>query len=259
MSGSTEIAGWVSQFPEVVAILLVAGGWILAHFARRGVATAVALINEHSIRWSSRNRPVLSAAFGKALQQIVYWGLVVAFIILALSSLESGPLNGWIDQLWVLTLHVLAALVILAAGHILGSMARSLLTGFSSKKNLAALPRLAYIAIVGISLVMALSHLGLDVTFITQIALILTGVCFAGMALAFALGARTLVANLAAQDELNRYKTGDRLLVENVEGTVIEINRTGLVLSTEKGLARIPAVKFAESVILLIDQDSNDE
>lgn len=259
MSGNNDFAAWMSQFPEVMALVLVAGGWVLAHFARRGVAAALDWINELSARRSSRNRPVLSSAFGKALQQLVYWGIVAASVFLALSGLGSGPLTGWIDQLWGLVVRVLAALAILAASHILGSMARSLLSGFSRKANLAALPRMAYVAIVGVGLVTALSHLGLDVTFITHIVLILIAVCFAGLALAFALGARTLVANLAAQEDLNRYKPGDYLVVEETEGTVIEINRTGLVLSTERGLARIPAAKLSETVVLLINQDSNDE
>jgi hypothetical protein len=159
----------------------------------------------------------------------------------------------------MLASHVLIAVVILAVAHILGSLARSVLSGLSRKAGLSALPRMTYALVLGVGLITALSHLGLDVTFITQMLLIVVGVFFAGLALAFAIGARTLVANLAAQEELSHYKPGDRLVVEHIEGTVIEVNRTGLVLVTEKGTARVPAAKLAETTILSINQDSGDE
>lgn len=259
MSGNNDFAAWLNQFPEVVALMLVAGGWILAYFARRWVSSTVLWVNDRSTRWTTRSRPILSPTFGKALQQIVYWGIVATFIILGLSHVGSGSFAGWIDRLWALISHLLIALAILATGHILGSLARSLLGGLSNRANLAALPRLAYVVIVGVSLIMALSHMGLNVTFITQIVLVVIGVFFAGLALAFSLGARSLVANLAAQDEINRYKPGDRLVIEDVEGTVIELNRTGMVLSTTRGLVRVPASKFAETAVLLVVAETGDE
>jgi hypothetical protein len=239
-------------------MILIAGGWVLAYFARRGVAAVVLRVNTQSVRWGSRARPALSEAFGRALQQIVYWGIVLVFILLGLSHVGGNPLSAPLDRLWMLASHVLIALAILAISHILGSLARGLLNGFSRKTGLIALPRMAYGLIVGVGLVTALSHLGLNVTFITQMVLIVTGVFFAGLAFAFAGGARTLVANLAANEELNRYKPGDQLVVEDIEGTVIEIHRTGMVLTTSRGLVRIPASKFAESAILLVNQGDGD-
>lgn len=259
MSGSSDIAGWLSRYPEIVALILVIGGWILAFIARRWVATAMQWINDRSTRWSNRPRSVLSPAFGKMLQGVVFWGIGAAFIILGLSVVGTGSFAEWIDRLWALTSHLLVALAILAASHIIGSLARNLLGGLSGRANLASLPRVVYGLIVAVGLFMALGHLGLNVTFVTQIVLVFSGVFFAGLALAFALGARTLVANLAAQDEMNRYKPGDRLVIEDIEGTVIELNRTGLVLSTPKGLVRIPAAKFAENAVLLVTPERNDE
>lgn len=259
MSDSKDLTGLLGQYPEIVALALMAGGWILAYFSRRSVGAAIIWINEHSIRWSSRTRPVLSHVFGKALQQITYWGIITVFVILGLSQVGSGALSTWIDRLWALASHVLIAVLILAVAHILGSLARNLLSGLSGKVGLTALPRMAYGLVVGVGLITALSHLGLDVTFITQMLLIVVGIFFAGLALAFAIGARSLVANLAAQEELSHYKPGDRLVVEQIEGTVIEVNRTGLVLVTEQGTARVPASKLAETTILLISQDPGDE
>lgn len=60
MPESIDIAGWPGQYPEVIALILVAGGWILAYFARRWVASAVLWINERSTRWTPRSRSVLA-------------------------------------------------------------------------------------------------------------------------------------------------------------------------------------------------------
>jgi len=259
MSGINDLAAWINQFPEFIAVLLIAGGWILAHFARRGMTALITRINERSIHWSSRTHPVLSPPFGKFLRQFTFWIILAAFFFLAMSHLGQRSLSGWFDSLWTLSHHILIALAILAAGHILGSLTRNLVSGFSHKFNLLALPRLVYGVIFGMAAVTALGHLGLDVSFITQVILIIFGVFFAGLALAFALGSKALVANLTAQGETRQYKPGDRLMVDDIEGTVVEITRTAVVMSTPQGLVRVPASRFAEAAILLVHAEDGDE
>jgi hypothetical protein len=63
---------------------------------------------------------------------------------------------------------------------------------------------------------------------------------------------------LAAGNELMNYKQGDRLRVDGIEGAIAEIHRTGVVLSTEEGLAWIPAKKFAEATVIVLQQEDDD-
>ena len=55
---------------------------------------------------------------------------------------------------------------------------------------------------------MGLQHVNVDITFVTQLVLILVGTVSAGLMLAFSLGARRHVANLLARRELSRLAIG---------------------------------------------------
>lgn len=250
MSQSETFANWLDHSPEIFAILMLLTGWLLGLVLRHAVTVGVPWINKASARWSSRPTPLLSAGFTRFLKALVLWGAVLTSVVLALSMLSGGELSVWLNVLLKLLSRLLVALGIIVVGHILGRLTRRLLGRLSLTADIGELPRIAYWFVVGLAAVTAMQQLGLDVSFLTRVLLAVIIVSFAGLALAFAHGARTLVANLAAQGELQRYKTGDRLIVDGVEGKVLEIHRTGMVLSTEHGLASVPAAKFAETTVI---------
>ena len=252
-------AGWSEFLPEIAALLLVLAGWILGRFVSHAVSAGIPWINRMSVRWGAQPGEFLTPAFAKGLQVLVFWGILMTSVILGLQLIGGGELTGWLDGLLGFASQLLIALGILVLGHVLGLLARSLVGGRRAISGGSVLPSAAYGIFITIAAVTAFKHLGLDLTFITQILLVITSVFFAGLGLAFALGARTLVANLVAKGELQRYKTGDRLLVDGVEGTVQEIHGTGLVLSTEQGLANIPASRFAEVIVIEQRQDSAED
>ena len=259
MTGNEFFEGFRSHFPEVLALLTFLLGAILAYLLRKAVKSGVPFINKLSLRWGSHSGSLLSPGFARFLQAIVFWGVLMGSVILGLLLLSGGETSTWLDGLWVIVAQILVALGILAAGHILGLLAQSLLSGLSDSSDLDAFSRLAYGVIVGIAIVTALKNLGLDVSFITQVLLVVITVFFAGLALAFALGARTLAANLSAQSDMRRFQPGDHLMVDGIEGTILEIHRTGAVLTTTEGMANVPAAKFAESTIIKLRREPEDD
>lgn len=259
MSGSNGLFNWLSQYPEIMAILVIAIGWVAATLVRLGLRAGILRLNKFWLRWSSRSEPLLTAQFTRFLQLLVYWGILLAAVIFAFSLLGDGRVTGWAEELWTVISRVLVALIIVATGHILGVVARRLVKDLGRNMGVAGLSRAVYAVIIAISLITAVNHLGLDITFITRLALVLITVFFAGLALAFGIGARVLVANLSAQGELQRYRVGDRIRADGFEGTVMEIHRTGVVLATSDGFARIPASKFAETTVIILRNEAEED
>jgi small-conductance mechanosensitive channel len=258
MTGAKGMTDLMNQYPEIVAVLFVAAAGVLAFLVRKGLASAIPWVNQLATRLGAKPRSMLSPEFSRWIQITAFWGIVLAGVVLGLSLLGNGELSLWLDRIWIFLARALVALGILAMGHVLGSLTRSLLAGLSRNLELAALSQVTYVVITATFLVIALSHLGLDISFITQLILVLVGVFFAGLALAFALGAKTLVANLAAGGELMHYKPGDHLRIDGIEGTVLEIHRTGAVLSTDEGLVRIPARIFSEMSVTILRKDEDN-
>jgi small-conductance mechanosensitive channel len=74
-----------------------------------------------------------------------------------------------------------------------------------------------------------------------------------GAALAFGLGARSLVANVIGAQYTRRHcQVGDLIRLGATEGEVIEIAQAGIVIATAEGKAIIPARLFHEEVCHVI-------
>jgi len=75
------------------------------------------------------------------------------------------------------------------------------------------------------------------------------GVALGAIALAFALGARSTVSNiLAAHSLAQTYSSGDVIRIGTLEGRILQITRTYVVLETGEGTATVPARLFSEQV-----------
>ncbi|MEX1310769.1 MAG: hypothetical protein AB1Z65_10150, partial [Candidatus Sulfomarinibacteraceae bacterium] len=82
------------------------------------------------------------------------------------------------------------------------------------------------------------------------------GSVLAAAALAFGLGARSSVANLIAAKYVAQFcEIGQKIQLEDVEGTVVGLTRTAVILETEKGRIIMPAELFQETHTLLVSND----
>ena len=71
---------------------------------------------------------------------------------------------------------------------------------------------------------------------------IIVAAIFGGAALGFGIGASGYVANLVAAYNLKKtFRVGEKVSVNDMVGTIIDITNTAIVLETEHGLAMIPA------------------
>jgi len=72
-------------------------------------------------------------------------------------------------------------------------------------------------------------------------------VILGAIALAFSFGAKTTIANLlAAQSVAQSYNPGDLIRIGDIEGKILRITRTSLILETHDGQTLIPAKRFSE-------------
>jgi len=144
---------------------------------------------------------------------------------------------------------------IIGVGNVVGALLRNLTAGvMTGGDGNALLPRLVHVGVVAIAVITGLQQMGIDISFVTQLALIVLAALLGALSLAFALGARQHVANLMAQSELSRYATGDRLRIDGDEGIIVEIYRTGLTLTTDEGIVSIPASRLANGRVVQVSQ-----
>jgi len=180
-------------------------------------------------------------------------------VSVSLQVLGIGGISALIVLVIAFIPQLLVSFVIVVAGHLTGLIARNLVARFVDGITPESLvPRLAYGAILAVAIVMALQHLNVNISFITQLFLILVTIIGGGLMLAFALGARQYVANLLARRDAERFAIGQRIRIDGLEGDVVDIHATAVDIATDEGIASIPASRFAESVVIRRPDQSDD-
>ena len=230
--------------PELIALAVLVVGVAIA----LGIRGALSRLSGRAAPGSALAGTVL------AITPFVFWTVVLAAIVLALNFLGTGQASGLVEEALRFLPRLFVAVLVACAGHVIGVALRETLNRRGWVSILP--PRGAYWLAAGPALIVAVQQLGVEVSFVADLALVALTVALGALGLAFALGARQFVANLIARRELDNYPEGTRLRIDGIEGIVVEVHRTGLVLSTPEGLAAIPAARFADAVVVRLGDEA---
>ncbi len=228
----------LDQNPEFVALALLVGGIVVA----LGVRGALIRLSRRGASGGALADTVI------AVTPFVFWTIILTAVFLALNFLGFGQASELVEEILRILPRLLVAVLVACTGHVIGIALRETLERRGSVSFLP--PRGAYWLAAGPALIVAVQQLGVEVSFVADLALVALTVALGALGLAFALGARQFAANLVARRELDNYPEGTRLRIDGIEGTVVEVNRTGLVLATPEGLAAIPAARFADAIVV---------
>ena len=252
----------VEYVPQVVvAVTLLGFGWLIAWLLRRGTVRFLARLNRLLPRRAKTAGTVEDGVEGLAsrvISGVVFWGVMLFFVAAATAELGLPVITDAITSLARYLPRVLGATVIVFAGLVLGSLARTATTsaadraGFDYAKLLGQVSKFAVVLLAG---VIALEQLGVDSNLLMLGLIIVLGSFIGGGALAFGLGARTAASNVIASHYLNEtYEVGQRIKVNNVQGRIAEIKTTGVVIDTPEGRVFVPAKEFSESISVLLNE-----
>jgi hypothetical protein len=244
------------------AALLLLVGWLLGRLARylasRG---AGALLTRLGARPSLRGAIVSSGVAGHVPAVIggfVYWLVLLFFVAAALETLGLPVVTGALNRLAYYLPNVLAALVVIFGGVILGGLVRGLIgrTAASAGVDLGtAAGRLAQWTVVLVAVVVALEQVGIEAQVLIVIVGIVLGTTLAGAALAFGLGARTAVSSIIASYYVAQaYRIGQLVRIGSIEGKIVQTTPTAVFLETPQGRVLVPAKQFGEEVSVLVTE-----
>ena len=206
-----------------------------------------------SLRW-----PV-----SRIISGVVFWLVILFFATAAAEVLSLPGLTEWLNKLIAFLPAVLVTLLIVVAGILLGDYVRDHVRvsaaslGLEQTELLASLIRLI---ILIVAVILAFEHLGLDVGVVEEIMVIAVAAFFAAIALAFGLGASLTVTNIISSHYVRKlYRIGQRIRINNIEGNILEMTPTAVILDTVDGRIVIPSKSFNEHTSILLDEDAVDE
>ncbi len=257
----------VDYLPTLLgAAILLLAGWGVARLLRAGTNRAGGNINrllDRAFRSGRMAQVRLSARMLSALADVIFWLTLFVFASIAARAAGLTTFATWLDRVVANLPNLVAGVLVIVIGFFLGSIVRDFATATSSAGRTAQgllIGKAAQIAVIVIALVIGLDQIGIDVTFIVTVLAIATGVLLGGFAIAFGLGARAFVANLINARDLKReIEPGQVIRFGEIEGEVLEITATTIVLATKDGRSRIPAGIFATEPMTIVDLDSPND
>ncbi len=209
------------------------------------------------------NKRLESKSFGVDLKSIAillsktfYWVIIILTIAIVTNVMGLPVLTTWFDGLITYLPNILAGVLIVFIGMIAGKLVGDLIATGSSRSgitNAVQLGNFVRYLLVIISILIAVDQIGIDILFIIVILSIFLGALLFGAALAFGLGARNSVSNILSSYYLQKtYKEGDNIQMGEIEGIIIKINPTSVIIETKSGQIMIPAKDFDEKKTVLI-------
>lgn len=246
----------IEAYPELTAVAVLLLGFVLGKLAEGAVRHLLVLADRLVARYGTRQHTLFSPLFQRVFGLFTFGAVLVIAVVAAVRLLNIEQLTVWLDTALAYAPRFVVGVFLIGLGNVVGALLRNLTASVMNDGDVDALgPRLVHLGVVIVAVITGLEQMGIDISFITQLALILLAAVVGGLSLAFALGARQYVTNLMAQPELARYATGERLRIDDDEGVIVEIYRTGLTLATDEGLVAIPAARLAGGRVVRITSE----
>lgn len=254
----------LEYLPSVLgAFVLLLVGWGVARLLRY----ATEQITERTLVRLARTRPMdtrvqqprsYSAAPGIA-SRIVFWVVLLFFVLAAAEVLDLKVISGLLTGITAYLPSLIAGLLMLFIGLWFAEVTRAVLKRTSRNIGIEQgdiLGRLGQILVLVVVFSIAAGQVGIDNTLLVALVVTLFAVILGAIALAFSFGAKTTIENLlAAQSVAQTYTAGDVIRIGDIEGRVLRITRTGLVLETGAGQTLIPARRFNEEVSIHLSRN----
>jgi small-conductance mechanosensitive channel len=253
----------LEYLPSILgALVLLLVGWGIARLFRYGTEQ----ISERLLQRLAHSRPMDTRvqqpspyrAAPAVAGRIVFWVVLLFFAVAALDVLELQALSQLLGQLTGYLPQLITGILILVAGLWVAEFSRVVLVRNGNRAGIEhseTLGRVGHLLVMVVVIAIAVGQIGIDNTLLVALVIILVGSVLGALGLSFALGARATVGNLlAVHTILQGYQVGDHIRLDDVEGQIIEITRTSVLIETSQGKMMIPARHFNKKVSMLINR-----
>ena len=264
LTAANEIIAALPGIAGGLVLLLV--GWYAARLIRAATLKLMDLVNRALERLlSGRTRAVVyfSSGIANLVASILFWITLFVFVTAALDTAGLTAVSAWLERIVEFLPGIVTGGLIILVGYILSALVRDVTLAAAHAAEFTesvVISRLAQGITLVTALVIGLDQIGIDVTFLTTMLGVTSAAVLFGFALAFGLGARSLVSNLIAAHHLRDIlEPGQDIRVGEYEGTVLEVSTTAIILDTPEGRTSLPASLYQEQAMVMLLQDGGNE
>ena len=256
---STSLRAYIPTLVAAVALLLI--GWLIARLIklvvlRIGAGLAAVMRRSgvsHNFRFVRLPWPL-----SIIVANVLYWLVVLLFVSAVAGILGLPGAGDWFRAAISYLPRLFGGAVILLIGYVLASFLRDLIEAREDTvSDVRLLGRAGFLVINAVAVVVAVDQIGIHVSLVQNIIVIAVAASCGGAALAFGLGAGGSVDNIiAAHYARKTYQVGQRVRIGDMQGEILEMTPTAVIIDIGSGRAQVPAKLFGAQVsILLTDEE----
>lgn len=257
----------IAALPGILGgLVLLLVGWYAARLIRAATLKFMDLVNRGLEKLlSGRTRAVVyfSSGIANLVASILFWITLFVFVTAALNVAGLTAVSAWLERIVEFLPGIVTGGLIILVGYILSALVRDVTLAAAHAAEFTesvVISRLAQAITLVTALVIGLDQIGIDVTFLTTMLGVTSAAVLFGFALAFGLGARSLVSNLIAAHHLRDIlEPGQDIRLGEYEGTVLEVSTTAIILDTPEGRTSLPASVYQEQAMVMLLQDGGHE
>lgn len=263
----TATSEFINNLPSIAgAVILLLVGWLIARLIRLATIKFLNLMNHFLERLlTGRTRAVVRFSSGvtRLVGGILFWITLFIFTTAALRIAGLAGIASWLERIVEYLPSIITGGLIILFGYVLSSLVKDVTLAAAHTGELAEaeiISRLAQAITFVTALIIGIDQIGIDVTFITTMLGVSTAALLTGFALAFGIGARTLVSNLIASHYMKELiEPSQKIRIGEWEGTVLAISATAVILNTPEGRLSIPAKLYQEQPVVVLTEEPDDE
>lgn len=247
-----EVHSFLPTLLIALGIFLVglALAYTMRHFTRRLILGLDRVFGHRSLAGRMYFTSFSNAS--EWLSAVVFWMVILFSVTVITEVLGLKVVSTWLAGITTYLPKIIVALIIGLFGFFAGKIAAEIVNRMAASAGFlqsGVMGKLTQTGVMLVTIVIAFGQLGIDLHFLTT----LIYICLAGflisMALSFGLGSRQLVANVLASYYLRKsYQVGQTIKISEIEGKIVEILPSGVVVETKEGRTLIPCIKFVEWV-----------
>jgi small-conductance mechanosensitive channel len=251
------LGDYLPRLGGALAVLLV--GLLIVRLLARGLRGLLARAGVDRLAERAGVHDVLARiglerSLSRVAEVAVRVALTIVVVLAALSLLGLEQLNDAVNEAVLYLPRVLAALALVLAGAVLGSLARQRVERTAYQMDLRGpLAPAAQWFVMGVFAILALAQLGIPTAILTVLAAVAAAGVALTAALAFGLGGRELARDVSAGRYVgSAFSVGQEITIRGHRGEIVAIEGASTVLGTENGASvRIPNHLFLESDVLV--------
>lgn len=193
------------------------------------------------------------------LGKIVYWLFFLTFLISAADTLGLERVSSTIDNFVLYLPKVVGAFLVAIIGLFIAGFVRTAIETALSSMNLGyekVIGNVIYGVIVIVVISLSVGQLEIETDLLNEVVVIFLFSGAAAIALSLGLGTRDVAGSVVAGVYVRElYQTGDTIRVGNVEGAVVEVGSTSVLIeNTEGKYTSIPNRKMLEEQVEILSR-----